>query len=83
MKDIILHLHIKFEVNQANILEDTEFLIHTVLSHENGTTFPHWPHYKRFFFLLFQENETMAIGETLVNYVSLWILTKIEKKFGK
>ena len=31
MKEIILHLDAKIEVNQTNILEDTEFLIHTVL----------------------------------------------------
>ena len=82
MKDIIFHLHTKFEVNRKNILEDTRFLIHTVLRHENGTTFPIGPIIKKFF-LLFQENETMAINETLVKYVSLWILTKIGKKFRK
>ena len=83
MKDIILHLHTKFEVNQTNMLEDTEFLIHTVLYHENGTTFPIGPIIKKNFFLLFQENETMAINETLVKCVSLYIPTKIGKKFGK
>ena len=79
----MLHLHTKFQVNWINSLENTEVYSYTVLWYEHGTTFPHLPHYKRIFFLLLQENAAMAIHETLVIYVSLWILTKIGKKFGK